>query len=92
LATRQLGLKTDVPAADLARAVCSRLGYKDDGLDKLLRQIETALYDPALNEARALELVQQLSHHMQNLKLIPQERQENISHAGSLPGARARTN
>ncbi len=92
LATRQLGIKTDVPSADLARAVRSRLGYKDDSLDKLLQQIETALYDPGLNEARALELVQQLSVYMQNLKLIPLERQENISHAGNLPSARARTN
>jgi len=92
LATRQLGIKTDVPAADLARAVRSRLGYKDDDLDKLLQQIESALYDPVLAEARALELVQQLSRHVQNLKLIPQERQENTSHAGSLPSARARTN
>jgi hypothetical protein len=45
-----------------------------------------------LNEARTLELVQQLSLHIQNLKLIPLERQENISHAGNLPSARARTN
>ncbi len=92
LATRQLGIKTNVSTSDLARAVCNHLGYKDDALDKLLQQIETALYDPGLMEARALELVQQLSHHMQNLKLIPLERQENISHAGSLPRASARTN
>jgi len=92
LAIRQLGLKTDVSSADLARAVRNRLGYKDDDLDKLLQQIETALYDPGLDEAQALELVQQLSHHGQNLKLIPLERQENISHAGSLPSASARTN
>lgn len=92
LATRQLGIKTDVAPSDLARAVRSRLGYKDDRLDTLLQQIETALYDPGLNEDRALELVQQLSLHMQNLKLIPLERQENISHAGNLAGARARTN
>jgi hypothetical protein len=92
LATRQLGIKTDVPPADLARAVRSRLGYKDDSLDRLLQQIETALYDPGLSEARTLDLVQQLSLHMQNLKLIPLERQENISHAGNLPSARTRTN
>ena len=92
LATRQLGIKNDIPSADLARAVRGRLGYKNDDLDKLLQQIESALYDPGLNEDTALELVRQLSHHVQNLKLIPLERQENISHAGSLPSARARTN
>ncbi|HKF23931.1 MAG TPA: DUF4350 domain-containing protein [Candidatus Angelobacter sp.] len=72
LATRQLGLKRDVPVADLARAVRNRLGYKDDSLQDLLQAIERALYDPELQESKALELAQQLSFHAQRL--------QNISH------------
>lgn len=92
LATRQLGIHSDVPAAELARAVKNRLRYKDDKLDELLRHVENALHNPELTEAAALELAQQLSHNMQNLQLIPRERQETISHADSVPGAHARTN
>src|ERR1051326_4928550 len=45
LATRQLGINPDAPAAELARALRSRLRYKDDKLDQLLEQIENALRD-----------------------------------------------
>ncbi len=69
-ATRQLGLNAEVPAADLARAIRNRLNYKDDSLQDLLRDIEAAMYDPELTEARALELVQQLSLHARSLLLI----------------------
>ena len=71
LATRQLGLKSDVSAADLAQALGSRFGYKDSQLAPLLQEIENALYDSDLKEARALDLVQQLSYHEQRLKLLP---------------------
>jgi hypothetical protein len=70
LATRQLGLKNDIAAADLARAIRNRLGYKDDTLQDLLHAVETALYDPGLQETRALDLAQQLSWHTQRLQLI----------------------
>jgi hypothetical protein len=92
LATRQLGIRSDVPAPELARALKNRLRYKDNALDDLLQQIEIALHNPELSEAWALELVQQLSRHTQNLKLIQLEKQETISHADSVPGAHARTN
>jgi hypothetical protein len=92
LATRQLGIQSDVAAPELARALKNRLRYKDDTLDDLLQQVEIALHNPELPEARALELVQQLGRHTQNLKSIPRERQETISHADSVPGANARTN
>ena len=92
MATRQLGIRSDVPAHELARALKNRLRYKDDALDDLLQQIEIALHNSELSEAWALELVQQLSRHTQNLKLIPLEKQETISHADSVPGAHARTN
>jgi len=71
LATRQLGLKSDVSAADLAQALTSRFGNKDSQLAPLLQEIENALYDSDLKEARALDLVQQLSYHEQRLKLLP---------------------
>lgn len=92
LATRRLGLNADIATADLARAVKSRLRYNDDSLAGLLQQIETALHNPQLAEAYALELAQQLNRHTQNLKLISPERQENTFHADRVPGAHARTN
>lgn len=91
-ATRQLGIQSDVPAADLARAVKNRLRYKDDKLEELLQQIESDLQAPELSEARALELVQQLNHQAQNLRSIPRQSQESFTHADSVPGAHARTN
>jgi hypothetical protein len=89
-AARQLGLKPDVRAADLARAIHDRLGYKDKGLDETLQQIESAAYGPDLSESQTLALVQQLSRHAYNLKFISQERQETASHADNVPGARPR--
>lgn len=92
LATRQLGLKADASAADLARAIHNRLGYKDDSLQELLVRIEAALYDPQLQERAALELVQQLHFHARRLQLISFEQQEIVSHANRVPGADSRTN
>jgi len=91
-AARQLGIRQDVPAADLARALKNRMRYKDDSLAELLPQIENALHNPELQEAQALELVQQLNRHAQKLKLNPMERQETDLHANRVPGAYARTN
>jgi hypothetical protein len=92
LATRRLGLDPDIPAADLARAVRTRLRYQDDSFRELLQQIESALHNPELTEKQALELVQQLNRHTENLKLISTERQETTLHADRVPGAHARTN
>jgi hypothetical protein len=91
-AARQLGIRPDVPADDLARALKNRMRYKDDSLAELLRQIENALHNPELQEAQALELVQQLNQHAHKLKLNPAERQETDLHANRVPGAHARTN
>jgi hypothetical protein len=91
-AARQLGIRQDVPAADLARALKNRMRYKDDSLAELLPQIENALHSPELQEAQALDLVQQLNRHAQKLKLNPTERQETDLHANRVPGAHARTN
>jgi Domain of unknown function (DUF4350) len=91
-AARQLGMKTDVPTADLARALRHRLGYQDDRVLELLQAIEAAMYDPQLREDAALQLVQQLNVHARRLQLISFERQETASHADSVPGAHTRTN
>jgi len=92
MASRQLGLKNDTPTPDLARAVRNRLGYRDDGVQVLLQEIESAMYDPQLRESTALKLVQQLNVHTRRLQLISFERQEIASHADSVPGAHTRTN
>jgi hypothetical protein len=91
LATRQLGISPDAPAAELARALKARLRYKDDTLDGLLEQIENALRSPELSEKWALALAQQLARRTQDLKLIPLTTEETIAHAGSVAGAHART-
>ena len=92
LAARQLGISQDVPAPELARSVQNRLRYKNDEFAELLQQIENALQSPSLSEVFALDLVQKLSRHMQNLRMIPMERQETNLHADRVTGAHARTN
>jgi Domain of unknown function (DUF4350) len=86
LATRQLGIDSQVSAPDLARALNERLRRQDKHLDELLARIEDALRSPELSESMALELARQLAHYTQTLK------QETIAHADSVPGAHARTN
>ena len=90
LTTRQLGLKSDIPAADLARAIRNRLRYRDTGLEQTLQAIEATRYGPELSEAQTLALVQQLSRHAYNLKFISKHEQEIAPHADSVPGTRAR--
>jgi len=85
-AIRQLGLRADISAKELARSIRTRLGYKDEGLEKTLEQIEASKYGPELTEAQALDLVQQLSRHAYNLKFITSEEQETALHADSVPG------
>lgn len=94
LATRQLGIRPDVSASELAYAVKNRMRYKDNDLGDLLEQIESALHNPELSEAGALDLAQKLSHYMQKLKLIPlkKDEQETTLHADRVAGAFARTN
>jgi hypothetical protein len=70
-----LGLRPDTTSDDLARAVRNRLGYKDkdNDLETTLKQIEASSRAPDLTEAQVLDLVQRLSRHAHNMKLIPQE-------------------
>jgi hypothetical protein len=89
LATRQLGVKADVAAVDLARAIRNRLHSQDMALESLLKSIESALYDPDLTERTALKLAQQLSVHAHNLQLMSHQQQETKAHAYSASGTHA---
>jgi len=71
LAIRHLGLKADLPAPDLARAIHNRFNLSDHALQDLFKDIEAAMYDPELTEAEVLRLVQQLSLHARTLQLEP---------------------
>jgi hypothetical protein len=80
LLTRRLGVRPDTSSADLARAARNRLAYKDNDLETTLKQIEANSRVPDLTEAKVLDLVQRLSRHAHNMKLIPQEEEEKIPH------------
>lgn len=84
LATRRLGLKTDLPAPDLARAIRNRFNLPNDALQDLFKDIEAVMYDPKLTEAEALRMVQQLSLHARSL--------ETATNAHSTSGAHTRKN
>jgi hypothetical protein len=89
LATRYLGIAPDTPTEDLARALRTRLGYRDEGLLELMQTIESTLMNPDCSEKTVLNLVQQLNVHMQKLKLV---QQETMAHAKRVPGAATRKN
>jgi hypothetical protein len=83
-ATRRLGLKADLPAPDLARAIRDRFNLRDDALQDLFKDIEASMYDPELTEAEALRMVQQLSLHAHSLQLEPSSgRERGDSRAGA---------
>lgn len=73
IATRRLGLPSEISNDELAAAIARRLGYKDSGLAGLLRRFESALNSYDLKEDDALELVQELNHHMTRLHFFSQE-------------------
>lgn len=90
LLIRKMGLRKDSNLADLARAAETRLGHQ--GLGETFEQVAASLYDPDLSEARALDLVQQISRHAHDLRLVSQqEEQEKIPHANRQPGTGPRT-
>jgi hypothetical protein len=89
LATRRLGLKADLPAPDLARAIRNRFNLPDDALQDLFKDIEAAMYDPELTEAGALRMVQQLNLHARSLQLEPSCGRERGEPSGS-PQAKSR--
>ena len=73
LLARKLGLRANTPSADLARGARKRLAYNTPGLEDTLQQIEEGLNDLDLKENKVLDLVQKLSQHAHDLKLISQE-------------------
>jgi len=86
MAARHLGLATDTPSAELARAIGARFAYDADALQQTLSRIEAAMYDAGLTESQALALAQELNDHAYNLKWISHQPQETISHANRVPG------
>jgi hypothetical protein len=77
LLTRRLALRADLPAAELARAAQTRLGFKQPGFAATLQRCETAIADHDLTEKQAVELTQALNDYLRQLQLIPGSRQEN---------------
>ncbi|MBZ5532119.1 MAG: DUF4350 domain-containing protein [Acidobacteriia bacterium] len=73
IATRRLGLPSDVPVDALASAIQTRLGYKDAGLADLLHRVEGTVGRYDLKEDDVLELVQELSRHMIALKFVAED-------------------
>jgi hypothetical protein len=91
LLTKRLGMKADTPSPQLAKSARERLGYKDADLEPTLQDIENSFHSLNLTDATALDLVQRLNRHANNLKLISQEEQENMPNADRLKGADPRT-
>jgi hypothetical protein len=75
--TRRLGLRSDAPANDLARAVSDRRGIHDPELAALLRSCETARHDATLTPAAALALVQSLADWSARLGLVETRSKEH---------------
>lgn len=92
LLTKRLGLRARTDSGDLAAAVQRRMGYREPGLEDTLRQVESALLDPEVSEARALELAQRLSLYARHLQLTSQGEQENTTHADRRQGIGPRAN
>ena len=77
LLTRRLVMRADTPAAELARAAQTRLGFAPPGFAATLERCEQAIADPDLPEKPAVELTQALNKYLGQLQLIPGSRQEN---------------
>ncbi len=71
LLTRRLVLRADTPAAELARAAQTRLGFNASGFAETLQRCEQAIVDPDLTERQAVELTQALNEYLRQLQLIP---------------------
>jgi hypothetical protein len=76
LLTRRLGLKSDAPAEQLARAARERLGYNHPDFPDTLRRSELAMRAFEFPEGEAVALVQKLNEHARALKLIPRRQEE----------------
>jgi len=76
LLTRQLGLPSNTPMAQLASAAESRLGWKDSGLAQCLLRANAAMRAAEVAPGEALEIVQDLEGFSAKLDLRNQFRRE----------------
>ncbi len=76
LLTRQLGLPSDAPDAQLAVAAEQRLGWKNFTAENVLGRAEAAGHTARLKNREALDLVQDLERHAQKLEVHPRSSQE----------------
>lgn len=76
LLTRQLGLASGVPNAELALAVDQRLAWKDPGLADLLRRAEASSRVVKLRPREALDIIQKLGRFADKLNIRTKFRQE----------------
>lgn len=67
LLNRQLNLPSDTGDAQLATAAEQRLGWKDSGLDTLLRRARAATHDERFSGREALTIVQELERFAEKL-------------------------
>jgi hypothetical protein len=74
--TRRLGVASNIPVADLQRAVGERWSFTDDHFIAVLRRCESARSDPYLQGPVALHLVQELDEYAVRLKLFQGGRKE----------------
>jgi hypothetical protein len=77
LLMRQLGLPPETPNAELGQKVEQRLGWKDAGLEDLLRRADAASRNPRLKPREALDLVQKLEEYAARLNVRASIRKEN---------------
>lgn len=75
--TRRLGMAGNASAGDLEKAVHDRWNLHDERLTNLLRECESARYDPGLGKEQALQLVQDLHRYAAELKLFRVSGKEN---------------
>jgi hypothetical protein len=75
LLTRQLGLPSDTPDGELARAVEERLGWKNFGAEDVLGRAGSASRASKIRSRKGLELVQDLERHAEKLEVRSRFRQ-----------------
>jgi Domain of unknown function (DUF4350) len=72
LLLRQLNLPQNTKDAELAVAAEQRLGWRDSGLDKLLREAEATRWEKKFPPRHALEIVQELEKFAEKLSVRAQ--------------------
>jgi hypothetical protein len=76
LLTRQLGLPSNTPTPELARVAVSRMGWKDAGLEEILRRADSSAQSVKFPPRDALDIVQNLEKFSAKLDLRSQIRRE----------------